>query len=488
MAVAERTGAPLRVAVGGRRGVGCSTVARALDLAGSTSGITVTNSRQSVADLQVYVVAEVVKPEDSAALPADGSPVLVVLNKADLTGFGGDGPIAAAGARCDLFAQLLGLAGVEMLPMSALLAVAALEDLDATCAAALGELAAHPGGLSDLDGSFDGFLAAQLPVPVAARRRLLECSTCSASRWGLPPFDKAAFGELRAVLRRISGIDAVIDRLVVVGAQVRYRRVLDAVCELEALAVSQAVAGLGGGQIRAFLSSDDTVVARMAAATEAARPAGWNRDPTATVAAGGALAALPPHGGERSAQCLCGGYRQGIAPVVVAGRRDAASSVPGGTVTAGARDDPAARVDALVAAIGPNVESPAVTRREVVLVTGPWLSGVTSVAAALRERIPQHTFVESLELGPGDAPMAVVFVVSASAPLTESDCALLDAAAENADAVVGAVTKIDVHLTWRDVVRQPGKAGRARTRYLRAPWVGVAAAPDRGDHPSTSWS
>ena len=86
-------------------------------------------------------------------------------------------------------------------------------------------------------------------------------------------------------------------------------------------------------------------------------------------------------------------------------------------------------MDALVAAIGPNVEAPAINRRDVVLVTGPWLSGSSSVAAVLRDRIPQHKFVESLELGPGDAPMAVVFVVSASAPLTDSDCTLLDAAA-----------------------------------------------------------
>jgi hypothetical protein len=151
-------------------------------------------------------------------------------------------------------------------------------------------------------------------------------------------------------------------------------------------------------------------------------------------------------------------------------------------VTAGARDDPATSVDAVVAAIGPNVESPAITRRDVVVVTGPWLSGVSSVAAALSERIPQHTFVESLELGPGDAPMAVVFVVSASTPLTESDCTLLDAAAENADVVVGAVAKIDVHLNWRDVQSaNRDKLAEHAPRYVKVPWVGVAAAPELGD-------
>ena len=95
---------------------------------------------------------------------------------------------------------------------------------------------------------------------------------------------------------------------------------------------------------------------------------------------------------------------------------------------------------------------PPINRRDVVLVTGPWMAGVSGVVAALRERLPQHKFVESTDLGPGDAPLAVVFVVSAAAQLTESDCALLDAAAEHTDVVVGVVSKIDVHRTWRDVL------------------------------------
>ena len=57
--------------------------------------------------------------------------------------------------------------------------------------------------------------------------------------------------------------------------------------------------------------------------------------------------------------------------------------------------------------------------------------------------------------------MAVVFVVSAAAHLTESDCALLDAAAEHTDVVVGMVSKIDVHRAWRDTLsRQPRPARR----------------------------
>jgi hypothetical protein len=144
-------------------------------------------------------------------------------------------------------------------------------------------------------------------------------------------------------------------------------------------------------------------------------------------------------------------------------------------------EDPAAQVDALVATIGPQLDAPAINRRDVVLVTGPWMAGVTAVFAALRERLPQHKFVESTDLGPGDAPSAVVFVVSAAAQLTGSDCALLDAAADHTDVVVGVVSKIDVHQNWRDVVAANRDTLAAHApRYGRVPWVGAAALPDLG--------
>lgn len=147
-----------------------------------------------------------------------------------------------------------------------------------------------------------------------------------------------------------------------------------------------------------------------------------------------------------------------------------------------ARDDPADRVDALVAAIGPRLDLPAINRRDVVLVTGPWMAGVSSVVAALRGRLPQHKFVESTDLGPGDAPLAVVFVVSAAARLTDSDCALLDAAAERTDVVVGVVSKVDVHRTWRDVLTANRDTLAARApRYGQVPWVGAAALPELGE-------
>jgi hypothetical protein len=147
-----------------------------------------------------------------------------------------------------------------------------------------------------------------------------------------------------------------------------------------------------------------------------------------------------------------------------------------------ASGDSAAQVDELVAAIGPRLDSPAISRHDVVLVTGPWMAGVTGVATALGERLPQHKFVESMDLRPGEAPMAVVFVVSAAAQLTESDCALLDAAAEQTDVVVGVVSKIDVHRAWRDTLNVNRDLLAAHSpRYAQVPWIGAAAAPELGE-------
>ena len=244
-AIAERAGAPLRVAVRGRRGVGCSVVARALNQS-ATAG--------TEPDVVVYVIAEVVKPEDSRAvraLAAAQRPVLAVLNKADVAGFGGDGPMAFAQARCKHFSALL---GVPVQPMIGLLAVAAQEDgLDDASCAALRTLAADPSVAS-----------------VAADVRLRLVDTLGlfgvAVAVGAVRQSKTA-AQVRALLRKVSGVDAVLEQVAAVGAEVRYRRVLDAVAELEALAVSN-------GEIGEFLARDDTVIARMAAAVDLAESAG----------------------------------------------------------------------------------------------------------------------------------------------------------------------------------------------------------------------
>ncbi|MGH3525438.1 MAG: hypothetical protein ACRDU4_22075, partial [Mycobacterium sp.] len=146
------------------------------------------------------------------------------------------------------------------------------------------------------------------------------------------------------------------------------------------------------------------------------------------------------------------------------------------------RADAVAGVDALVAAIGARLGAPVIQRREVVLVTGPWLAGVSGVVAALRERLPECAFVESTELAAGEAPTVVVFVVSAAAALTESDCALLDTATANTDVVIGVVSKIDVHRNWRDVLTTDRDVlAEYAPRYRHVPWVAAAAMPDRGE-------
>jgi hypothetical protein len=144
--------------------------------------------------------------------------------------------------------------------------------------------------------------------------------------------------------------------------------------------------------------------------------------------------------------------------------------------------DPVAAADAVVAAVDPGLSSPGVESRDVVLVTGPWLAGTTSLIDALRERMPEQTFVEADDLGATDAPAAVIFVVSAIAPLTESDCALVDLAANNTDLVIGVVAKIDAHRNWRDVLAADRVRLAARApRYRHVHWVGAAAAPDLGE-------
>jgi hypothetical protein len=140
-------------------------------------------------------------------------------------------------------------------------------------------------------------------------------------------------------------------------------------------------------------------------------------------------------------------------------------------------------VDALVTSLHLDVGAgPEVQTRDVILVTGPWLAGSTSLADALRQRLADRTFVDAADLDDDDAPAAVVFVASAVAPLTESDCVLLDSAAANTDLVIGVVSKIDEHLGWRDVLATDQAAVAARNpRYANMVWTGVAAAPEHGE-------
>lgn len=291
--IAERAAAPLRVEVDGRRGVGRATVARALGGSGSGIAVQVAGAASSGADVPielpgdvlVYVVAEAVKPEDSAAIAAADAPVVAVVNKADLAGSlsgrGGDEPLVAARALCG---ELAARVGVPMDPMIGVLALASLTDLQAdgpggSLWAALTTLAAHPGG-AGLDGSFAGFLTIDhpddSPLPVQARERLLAALDLFGIALGIAAARQGrTAGQVRALFRRTSGIDNVLSRIAVAGAEARYQRVLCAVAELEALAVGDRALG---ERIAGFLSRDDTVVARMAAAVDLAEAAGLDPD------------------------------------------------------------------------------------------------------------------------------------------------------------------------------------------------------------------
>jgi hypothetical protein len=120
--------------------------------------------------------------------------------------------------------------------------------------------------------------------------------------------------------------------------------------------------------------------------------------------------------------------------------------------------------------------------RPVVLVTGPPMSGVSSLVAVLRERMPDAAIVEADELGPHDVPAVAVVVVSGVAPVTESDCSQVEFATTHTELVIGVVSKIDAHRGWRDVLAADRAALRTRSaRYRAMAWMAVAAAPDIGE-------
>ena len=258
-AIARRLATPLRVAVSGRHGVGRRTVARALAQAGDLRG-TITLTTSSAVDVDLYVLADAVKPEDRAAIGAARRPLLAVLNKADLiatteSGCHPHGPTTAARARCG---RLSAHAGTPVQPVVGILAVDGMDD------AMWPALRALAGGH---------------PVDAELRRRLMDtldafgvAQASAAIRRG------ASRADVVALLRSLSCIDEVVDKIEALGAPVRYQRVLDAVAELETLAVTDR-------RIREFLSRDDTVVARMMAAVDVVEAVGMDVDRGDTAAA-----------------------------------------------------------------------------------------------------------------------------------------------------------------------------------------------------------
>ncbi|MHA0285006.1 hypothetical protein ACXYX3_01010 [Mycobacterium sp. C3-094] len=113
-------------------------------------------------------------------------------------------------------------------------------------------------------------------------------------------------------------------------------------------------------------------------------------------------------------------------------------------------------------------------RAPVVLVAGAARAGVSSVVERLRERMPDHRFVEVHQLPSGHAPVAVVWVVSATAPMTPAESGLAATVAAACDAVIAVVNKIDDHRAWRQVLA----ANAARLPAFT--WVTAAAAPRLG--------
>jgi hypothetical protein len=115
----------------------------------------------------------------------------------------------------------------------------------------------------------------------------------------------------------------------------------------------------------------------------------------------------------------------------------------------------------------------------VVAVVGPPSAGISSLVTALVERMTDHTVVEALG---SSAPDIMVVAVSGVAPLTDSDLDLIARAAAGTDRVIAAVTKIDAHRRWRDVLAADSALlARRDERYRHVQWVGVAAAPDLGE-------
>lgn len=135
--------------------------------------------------------------------------------------------------------------------------------------------------------------------------------------------------------------------------------------------------------------------------------------------------------------------------------------------------------------IGAKQALPLVIRCDVIAVIGPKQAGVKALVATLRQQRDNYgiecDIVEAADLAVGQAPKVMLFVVSACASITESECALLHSAAHATDGVLAVVSKIDIHRTWRAVL-DTNRAVLARyaPRYATTQWLGVAAAPELG--------
>lgn len=161
-------------------------------------------------DVGVHVFVETLNADDLAALASAARPTVAVLNKADLTGFRGGGPMAAAAGRCR---QLERAHAVPVRPLSALLAVAGTEPgvLDD---AMLEGLRLLTGGDADLPEALRRRMAAELDLFGTA------CAV-SALRSG------AGRDGVARVLRSASGLTEVCAAIDGAAAPVHYSRLPD---------------------------------------------------------------------------------------------------------------------------------------------------------------------------------------------------------------------------------------------------------------------
>jgi len=247
------------VAVVGRTGAGRNTVAAAL----RHHGVAVT-ADPATAEVQVLVIAEALKPEESAMTV--GLPTLIVLNKADLTGSHSGGALPNAHRRAADVQRRTGTPTVAMVGL-----LAATNPLDDDLVGALRTLVSTPADL----GSVDAFTRGEHPVGHDVRTRLLE----RLDRFGIAHAVLAlARGDepatLPALLQRLSNVDAVLGGLRACAAPVRYRRLRAALAEIHSLAIELADEGLFD-----LLNSEAAVLATMTAAVDVVEADGIRVDP-----------------------------------------------------------------------------------------------------------------------------------------------------------------------------------------------------------------
>ena len=237
--LADRLTAALRVSVTGRPGVGRRTVAAVLNRA---AGIRVTDAD---AEVRIRVLAEVVKPEDAAALGS--RPDLLILNKADLAGLRAGGPMAAAARDC---AEITARTGIPAAPMVALAALAGLDEsiLDDEAVAALRALTGEPVALTSPDAFLDDDAALTRPVRAQLLAHL-DLFGIAHAVVALRDDPAAGAAGLRTRLCEAGRLAGVLDAVTAAGARAAYRRIAAAERTLAELAVTEpdtadAVAGL----------------------------------------------------------------------------------------------------------------------------------------------------------------------------------------------------------------------------------------------------